>query len=119
MPGPVQEVLARYSLGFAQWLTALDYVLAHPGEVSIVGDAQAADTRVSLDACASGYRPHQIVAFGEPGVEPAAVPILGGRSLVDGRATAYVCVDFACRRPVTGPEALLGLMALLFLPIRM
>ena len=33
--GPMQEMLARYPLGFAQWLTALGYALAHPREVSI------------------------------------------------------------------------------------
>jgi uncharacterized protein YyaL (SSP411 family) len=104
--GPMQEMLARYPLGFAQWLIALDYVLAHPREVSIVGDAQAADTQALLDACAIGYRPHQIIALGKPGAEPATVPILEGRGLVDGRATAYVCIDFVCQRPVTEPEAL-------------
>jgi len=67
MLAPMQEMLARYPLGFAQWLTALDYVLAHPCEVSIVGDVEAADTRALLDACVTGYRPHQIVALGEPG----------------------------------------------------
>jgi uncharacterized protein YyaL (SSP411 family) len=104
--GPMQEILARYPLGFAQWLIAQDYALAHPREVSIVGDAEAADTRALLDACATGYRPHQIVVLGEPGVEPVTVPVLEGRGPIDGRATAYVCVDFVCQRPVTEPEAL-------------
>ena len=110
MLAPMQEMLAHYPLGFSQWLIALDYVLAHPREVSIVGDAKAADTQALLDACATGYRPHQIVAFGEPGVEPVAVPILEGREPIDGRATAYVCVDFVCQRPVTERDALLELI---------
>jgi uncharacterized protein YyaL (SSP411 family) len=110
MLAPMQEMLARYPLGFAQWLTALDYALAHPHEVSIVGDAEAADTRALLDACATGYRPHQIPALGEPGVEPATVPVLERRGPIDGRATAYVCVDFVCRRPVTEPEPLRALL---------
>ena len=110
MLGPMQEMLAQFPLGFAQWLTAFDYVLAHPREVSIVGDAEAADTQALLDACAAGYRPHQVVAFGEPGVEPATVPLLEGRGLIDGQATAYVCIDFVCQRPVTEPEGLLELI---------
>jgi hypothetical protein len=104
--GPMREMLARYPLGFAQWLAALDYVLAHPREVSIVGDVEAADTRALLDACATGYRPHQIIALGEPRVESVTVPVLEGRGLLDGRATAYVCLDSVCRVPVTEPEAL-------------
>jgi uncharacterized protein YyaL (SSP411 family) len=110
MLAPMQEMQARYPLGFGQWLTALDYVLAHPREVSIVGDAEAADTQALLDACATGYRPHQILALGEPGIEPATVPILEGRGLIDGRATAYVCTDSVCQAPVTGPEELLKLI---------
>jgi uncharacterized protein YyaL (SSP411 family) len=108
--GPMQEMLARYPLGFAQWLIAQDYALAHPREVSIVGDAEAADTRALLDACATGYRPHQIIALGEPGVEPVTVPVLEGRGPIDGRATAYVCLDSVCRAPVTEPEELLELI---------
>jgi uncharacterized protein YyaL (SSP411 family) len=108
--GPMQEMLARYPLGFAQWLTALDYALAHPREVSIVGEAEAADTWALLDACATGYRPHQIIALGEPGGEPVTVPVLEGRGPIDGRATAYVCVDFVCQPPVTEPEELLELV---------
>jgi uncharacterized protein YyaL (SSP411 family) len=108
--GPMHEMLARYPLGFAQWLIALDYVLAHPREVSIVGDAEAADTQALLDACAIGYRPHQIIALGEPDTESVAVPLLEGRGLIDGQATAYVCVDFVCQRPVTEPEGLLELI---------
>jgi uncharacterized protein YyaL (SSP411 family) len=103
---PMQEMLARYPLGFGQWLTALGYALAHPREVSIVGDVEAADTQALLDACATGYRPHQIIALGEPGVEPVTVLVLEGRGPIDGRATAYVCLDSVCQAPITEPEAL-------------
>jgi uncharacterized protein YyaL (SSP411 family) len=103
-------MLARYPLGFAQWLIALDHVLAHPREVSIVGNVEAADTQALLDACATGYRPHQIIALGEPGAEPVTVPALEGQGLIDGQATAYVCLDSLCQAPVTEPEQLLELI---------
>jgi uncharacterized protein len=38
------------------------------------------------------------------------VPLLGGRFAMDGRPTAYVCRNFACRQPVTEPEALAALL---------
>ena len=88
----------------------LDYVLARPREVAIVGDAGAADTQALLETCGAGYRPHQIMAFGEPEAEPPTVPLLDGRGLIDGRATVYVCIDFVCQRPVTEPEELLELI---------
>ena len=104
--GAMQPMLARYPLGFGQWLTALDYALAHPRDVAIVGDPESADTRALLEVCRSGYRPHQIVALAAPGAAPAAVPLLRDRGQIEGQATAYVCVDFTCRRPVTDPETL-------------
>ena len=108
--GPMQEMLARYPLGFAQWLSALDYALSHPREVAIVGDPDAAATQALLDVCFDGYRPHQILALGGVETEPSAVPLLRNRDRVDGRATAYVCVDFTCRSPVTELEMLLELI---------
>jgi uncharacterized protein YyaL (SSP411 family) len=104
--GPMQPLLAKYPLGFAQWLIALDYALSHPREIAIVGAPDAADTRALLDVCTTGYRPHQIVALGTSDAEASAVPLLQDRSKIKGLATAYVCVDFACRPPVTDPEAL-------------
>jgi uncharacterized protein YyaL (SSP411 family) len=104
--GPMQPLLTKYPLGFAQWLIALDYALSHPREIAIVGAPDAADTRALLDVCTTGYRPHQIVALGTSDAEASVVPLLQDRSQIKGRATAYVCVDFTCRPPVTGPEAL-------------
>jgi len=106
----VQPLLAQYPLGFGQWLIALDYALAHPREIAIVGDPEAADTRALLDVCNVGYRPHQILALGAPDAETSAVPLLQNRNQIEGCATAYACVDFACRPPVTAPAALRTLL---------
>jgi uncharacterized protein YyaL (SSP411 family) len=103
-------MLAQYPLGFAQWLIALEHVLSHPREIAIVGDRNAADTRALLEICRAGYRPRQVLALGEPGAGPGAVPLLRDRDPIDGRATAYVCIDSVCRAPVTEPEELLELI---------
>jgi len=107
---PMQSLLARYPLGFGQWLIALDYTLSHPREIAIVGDPEAADTRALLEVCTAGYRPHQIVALGDPDAETPAVPLLQGHSQIEERATAYVCMDFTCRPPVTDPAVLQALL---------
>jgi uncharacterized protein YyaL (SSP411 family) len=106
----VQPLLARYSLGFGQWLIALDYALAHTCEIAIVGDPGAADTRALLDVCRTGYRPHQVLALGAPDNEVSAISLLQGRNQIEGRATAYVCSDVTCRSPVTDPAALQALL---------
>jgi hypothetical protein len=102
----VQQLLARYPLGFGQWLTALDYALAETREIAIVGDPGGADVQALLQICRDGYRPHQVLAVGDPKDLRVEVPLLTDREQIDGKATAYVCIDFTCRRPVTEPEAL-------------
>ena len=62
--------------------------------------ARAPLERVVRDA----FRPHLVLAGGEPD----GVPLLEGRDPVDGRATAYVCEQFACRAPVTEPDRARG-----------
>ncbi len=105
--GEVQMMLARYPLAFGQWLVALDYALADPWEIAVVGSPEAEDTRALLEVL-SGYRPHQVLAVGPPGTP---VPLLADRPMVEGRATAYLCRGGVCREPVTEPERLRALLS--------
>jgi hypothetical protein len=104
----MQPLVVQYPLGFGQWLQALPHALSQPREIAIVGDPDAGDTCALLDVVRDGYYPFQVIALAAP--DAAAVPLLQGRGLVDGRAAAYVCTNFACQRPVTDPEALRALL---------
>jgi uncharacterized protein YyaL (SSP411 family) len=106
----MQPMMSQYPLGFGQWLQALAYALSKPREIAIIGDPESADTRALLNVVRDGYRPYQVVALGWPGTEPPAVPLLPDRGLVDGRAAAYVCRDFACQAPVMDVQALRSLL---------
>ena len=46
------------------------------------------------------FDPNAVVAFG-PGDD---VPLLAGKTRVDGKPTLYVCERFVCRKPVTDPR---------------
>jgi uncharacterized protein len=116
--GSMAGVLKRAPIAFGHLLAALDFHLATPQEVAIVGDPARADTRALLDVVRESYRPNTVLAVlptdGSPGPGgeeeriPATeeIPLLADRQALDGRATAYVCRRFTCRRPVTEPEAL-------------
>jgi uncharacterized protein YyaL (SSP411 family) len=71
-------------------------------EVAIAGPHATELERVVRRA----FRPRVVLAGGEPD----GVPLLAGREPVDGRAAAYVCERFACRRPVTEPDELAALL---------
>ena len=57
-----------------------------------------------IAAARSRFRPRLVIAAGPEGA--STPPLLAGRTLVDGKAAAYLCENFSCRAPVTDPEAL-------------
>jgi uncharacterized protein len=103
----VRDAMAGAPSGFGHALCALDLYLSTPREVAVVGAPDDPATRALADRVWAEFRPNLVMAAGEPD-DPAAaaVPLLAGRGLVDGRPAAYVCERFACRRPVTEPAEL-------------
>jgi uncharacterized protein YyaL (SSP411 family) len=105
----VGPFLARYPTAFAGWLGALE--LAHQGvaEIAIVGDPADAGTAALVRVADAAYRPFTVRAVStDP--DTSAVALLQLRFRLGGRPTAYLCRDFACRQPVTEPEALEALL---------
>src|SRR5215218_1257518 len=95
-------VAPQHPAAFGHVLQALDFHFAAVKEVAIVGPDAGPLERVVRGA----FRPHVVLAGGpEDGV-----PLLEGREPVDGRAAAYVCEHFVCRRPVTEPGELAALL---------
>jgi uncharacterized protein YyaL (SSP411 family) len=86
----------RHPQAFGHLLQAIDFYLAPVREVAIVGPGPEALLRVVRDE----YRPHLVLAAGQ------GVPLLDGRTAVNGHAAAYVCEHFACQAPVTTPAEL-------------
>ena len=93
----VQGVLTRYPTGFAQWLVAQSFYVSKPKEIAIIGDVNGADTQAMLDVVSEKYRPFAVVAVG---AKDSPIPLLNGRDQIDGKATVYVCENFACKLPV-------------------
>jgi uncharacterized protein YyaL (SSP411 family) len=108
--GAMQLLLSRYPLGFGQWLVALDYALGPARSVTIAGDPAGAACQLLLDVIHRDYRPHQVVAAGDPAAADLP-PLLRGRSTKNGQATAYVCTRAACGEPVTEPARLEAILA--------
>jgi uncharacterized protein YyaL (SSP411 family) len=105
--GTVAPYLARYPTGFAQWLVAASFVASDAVEVAIVGDPSDPATRALLAPVWSRWRPQQVLAAAPPDRAAASeIPLLRDRIAMDGRPTAYVCRNFACKLPVTDAAAL-------------
>ena len=94
----VRDLLPRAPSAFGWALCALDLHLSPPRELAIVGGPDANVARAALRA----FDPNTVVVFG-----PADdVPLLVGKTLVDGKPAVYVCERFACRAPATDPSEL-------------
>jgi uncharacterized protein len=94
----VRDLLPRAPQAFGWALCALDLHLSPPRELAIVGGPESEVARAAL----RGFDPNAVVAFG-----PADdVPLLEGKTFVDGKPAIYVCERFACRAPVTDPAEL-------------
>jgi uncharacterized protein YyaL (SSP411 family) len=98
----VRRLLRQYPTAAGRYLCALDFALATPQEVAIVGDVLARDTQALIAVVRSRFRPNTVLALRQPGARENAQPaLLRSRNLIEGRATAYVCERYACQQPVT------------------
>jgi uncharacterized protein YyaL (SSP411 family) len=89
----VRDSLPRAPNSFGWMLVALHQHLAPHRELAVAGDPSAPVARRALaDAAAT-----DVVAIG-----PAdGIPLLEGRTQVDGKTAVYVCERFACALPLT------------------
>jgi uncharacterized protein YyaL (SSP411 family) len=94
----VHGAATRVPSAFGHSLTALDLHFSPPREIAIVGPVDSAVARAALEP----FQPNTVVAVG-PSDE---VPLLEGKTLVNGKPAVYVCERFACQTPVTEPDRL-------------
>ncbi len=94
----LRPALERAPAAFGWGLVALDLWLSPPRELAVAGPVDSPVARAAL----APWEPRTVVAVG-----PAeGVPLLEGKTLVDGKPAVYVCERFACRAPVTDPAGL-------------
>jgi uncharacterized protein YyaL (SSP411 family) len=107
----MKDAMARQPTGFGRLLGVLDGYLAPSQEIAIVGAPDGPDTRALLAEVRRHFLPHTVLALKAPEQE-TMLPLLQGRTLVAGKAAAYVCENFACKLPVTDAAALAKLLTM-------
>ena len=101
----MQAMMTRQPTGFGRLLGVVASLLAPSQEVAIVGDPTEPATQALYQEVRKRYLPHTILASKRP-EEESMLPLLAGRTLVDGKAAAYVCEHYTCQLPVTDAAAL-------------
>jgi hypothetical protein len=108
--GAVQEMPSA----FVQMLAALDFGVGPSYEVVVVGPPGRGDTEALLRVLRTGFLPHAVVLFVPMEEESPEIlhlpPFTRDLPTLEGRATAYVCRNYACQRPTTDAHALEALL---------
>lgn len=86
-----------------QMLVAVDFSLDQPKQIIIAGKPEAPDTRALLRAVHERFLPNKILLLAD-GREGQAylqkhLPFIAALLPLAGKATAYICEDYACQLP--------------------
>jgi uncharacterized protein len=99
--------LTRSASTLPQLLAALDFARSRSKEIVIAGSRDAADTQAMLRLVHDRFIPNKVLVLAEGGAAQASltklVPFVDGMSMRNGRATIYVCENYACRLPTSDP----------------
>jgi len=99
------EAVEQFPSGYTQFLVALDFVIGPSYEVVVVGHSEAEDTKEMLKALSTRFIPNKVTLFRPTEIESPSIDQLAEyikhQVSLDGKATAYVCVNFACNQPTT------------------
>jgi uncharacterized protein YyaL (SSP411 family) len=107
--GGMAPFMERYPTGFGRYLVAAERALFPGPEIALVGDLGSEQLRALAEELRRPFLPGTVALHRAPLGEPAIdSPLLAGREMVGGQATAYVCRSYACQLPVTDAAALRG-----------
>lgn len=95
--------LTSYPMGFAQMLTALDFLVLPTQEIVVAGTDTNAQSM--LDILAEHYLPFAVVVHNDGSDELLQlVEFVRYQQPVDGQATVYICENYTCSAPLTDAE---------------
>ena len=107
------EDLAEYGMNSAFMMQALHLYLGGLKEVAIIGKKNDPSTKEMLKTIRSQFFPNAVFAFSyedEVAKKIADLPLLAEKTILGGKATAYVCRLGTCLTPVNASEDLINLL---------
>ena len=108
--------MAGNPAGLTHMISALEMASHGTAEVIIAGDPETEDTKQMLRILQTSCSPSVSVLPVNPDRPDHAVfkliPSAQEFTVMDGRATAYVCRNYACQAPTTDAEEMMKLLAL-------
>lgn len=103
------DAVSQYPPGYTAYLNALYMLLGSSAEIVVCGNRNSEDTLSMLELIREKSIPNSTVILKTPENEDSLsqlAPFTKSMYCVGGRATAYICTDFACSQPVNEIELL-------------
>jgi len=106
--------VTRSPSAHTQLMIAVDFGVGPSYEVVISGNSDAKDTEEMLQALQRQFIPNKVVILRPteqelPGID-RLVRFTRNYPSIDGKATAYVCLDYSCELPTTDVDTMLQLL---------
>jgi uncharacterized protein YyaL (SSP411 family) len=98
---------------YAQLMAGVNFGVGPSYEVVIVGEAEAEDTQGMLAALRGEFIPNKVVLLRPPGEAPDIIRLAEFtkyHSLLNDKATAYVCLNHYCELPTNDVDTMLELL---------
>jgi uncharacterized protein YyaL (SSP411 family) len=106
--------VVRSPTGFTQFLIGLDFALGPIREIVIAGEAKEEKTKEMLRAVHQRFFPRKVLLLHPDGEDGKAIeqiaPFVKDQGKVNGRTTAYICENYACKLPTTDIEQMISLI---------
>jgi uncharacterized protein len=91
-----------------QMLAACEFRLGEPRQIVLVGERDAQDTQALVGTLYTRFVPNRVVLLLDSTATrqalSARIPGIAAMEKLNGRASAYVCRNYACQLPVFEPE---------------
>lgn len=95
-------------VAMSEMLLAVDYYLDKPREIIIVTPDENNDAGLFLDIISKQFLPSRIIDVVSEGNDLEShnkiLPLIKGKTAIDGKITVYVCEAGVCKLPTTDPE---------------
>ena len=106
------ETVNQYPSGYTQFLCALDFALGPTKEVVIAGEFSQKETKQVLKEIWRRFLPKKVLLLHSP--KDKAIEEIAGfvkeQKAIDGKATAYICVNYACKAPTNDMNKVVQLL---------
>jgi uncharacterized protein YyaL (SSP411 family) len=102
--GAFADKINSYSMAYTFMLMAVMFARGKGSEIVLVGDNKTAAAQSFIDLINKSFLPYTVVIvknIDKDEIIKNLIPYTEGQNMIDNKATAYVCENFACRAPIT------------------